>query len=206
MRDTGTPAVKKSYTTLWVMIVLFALPYVAAMYFYMNRDSFELETSNYGALISPVQQLEDITFSTLNNESFQFSNYSGRWILVTVGNSNCLQACQENMYKIRQIRKAVGQERGRVERVFLLTDGNNISEFTKKLTGYQGMVVAKAYEADSSNFLDTFKYGNTDNHSIENGIFIVDPLGNFMMSYPEGADAEEILKDVRRLLKVSKIG
>jgi hypothetical protein len=37
-------------------------------------------------------------------------------------------------------------------------------------------------------------------------VYLVDPLGNLMMRYPEGADGKRMLKDLRRLLKVSQIG
>jgi hypothetical protein len=34
----------------------------------------------------------------------------------------------------------------------------------------------------------------------------VDPLGNFMMSYPADADPNGIRKDLARLLRASRIG
>lgn len=197
---------KRSYTTLWVMIILFALPYIAATYFYLNQEKISLPGSNYGELISPVRQLATIKLDTLNNKKFSFPDVKGKWVLLTVGNSSCGQACQENMYKIRQIRKAVGQERGRVERVFLLTDKKEMSQFNRKLADYTGMLVALATNEDHTALLETLVMENANSASVKDGIYIIDPLGNFMMAYKSGADAEGILKDVRRLLKVSKIG
>jgi hypothetical protein len=37
-------------------------------------------------------------------------------------------------------------------------------------------------------------------------IYIVDPLGNLMMSYAPGADAKGMLEDLKRLLKLSHVG
>ena len=37
-------------------------------------------------------------------------------------------------------------------------------------------------------------------------IYIVDPLGNLMMYYPPGADPGGMHKDLKKLLKYSKIG
>ena len=37
-------------------------------------------------------------------------------------------------------------------------------------------------------------------------IYLIDPLGNVMMSYPKDATAKGMQKDLKRLLKVSKIG
>jgi hypothetical protein len=39
-----------------------------------------------------------------------------------------------------------------------------------------------------------------------NRIYLVDPLGNFMMSYPADADPTGMRKDLARLLRISQIG
>ena len=36
--------------------------------------------------------------------------------------------------------------------------------------------------------------------------FLVDPLGNIMMAYEAGSDPNGLKKDLKRLLKVSKLG
>jgi len=38
------------------------------------------------------------------------------------------------------------------------------------------------------------------------GIYIADPHGNLMMSYPAGGSARGLLKDLERLLRLSSIG
>jgi len=38
------------------------------------------------------------------------------------------------------------------------------------------------------------------------GIYIVDPHGNLMMSYPASGSARGLLKDLERLLRLSNIG
>jgi hypothetical protein len=37
-------------------------------------------------------------------------------------------------------------------------------------------------------------------------IYVVDPLGNLMMRYPEDPDPGRVIKDLERLLKLSRIG
>jgi len=195
---------KRSRTTLWVMIILFGLPYIAAIYFYYFVDRSELgDTSNYGTLISPVRQVEDINLQTLNDSDFKLSDLKGSWILVSIGKSSCAESCQQNLYKMRQIRKAVGEDRSRINRVFLLSDTSEIDSFKTLLPDYQGMHVIKPSNETYQQFITNFSIAG---EATEDGIFIIDPLGNYMMAYPKDADAEKILKDVRRLLKVSKIG
>ena len=37
-------------------------------------------------------------------------------------------------------------------------------------------------------------------------LYLIDPLGNLMMSYPSGTDPVGIIKDLKRLFKYSGIG
>ncbi|MDH5573064.1 MAG: hypothetical protein OEY89_14985, partial [Gammaproteobacteria bacterium] len=111
---------------------------------------------------------------------------------------------QKNMYKIRQIRKAMAQDRSRIERVFVLSDNQDVNGFKSKIKDYQGMYVIKHAEDKAT---QAFTQQLTiPGQLLDNGIYIIDPLGNYMMAYPEDADAAKILDDVRRLLKISKIG
>ena len=41
---------------------------------------------------------------------------------------------------------------------------------------------------------------------LKNTIYLVDPIGNLFMSYPNAADPMNVLKDMKHLLEVSQIG
>ena len=195
---------KKSRTTLLIMVVLFGLPYIAALYFYYFSDLSEISPqTNYGTLITPVRQVNDIPLKKLDNSDFKLSELRGAWTLVSIGQSSCQKSCQDNLYKMRQIRKAVGEDRSRINRIFLLTDTSNIQSFSNLLPEYSGMEAIIPTDDKYKQLISTF---SIKGEPTEDGIFIIDPLGNYMMAYPKDADAHKILKDVRRLLKVSKIG
>ena len=44
------------------------------------------------------------------------------------------------------------------------------------------------------------------NPAAEPAVMLVDPLTNIMMSFPQSMDPRDILKDLRKLLKVSQTG
>lgn len=201
--DNNNPT--KSYKTLWIMLILFGLPYVAAWYFYFNQDDINFASqTNYGNLISPVKPVPNTNLKTIDNQEYNTSTLNGKWTIISISDSSCTKSCQDNLYKMRQIRKALGQDRYRIERLFLLTDTVNLQSFIKTLNDYEGTVVLINDDGHSfDNFISTFEGNGKD---IKDGIFIVDPLGNYMMSYPVDADATGILKDLTRLLKISKIG
>jgi len=202
--NTQVEPKKKSNTTLWVMLLLFGLPYVAAFYFYFNRDEINLGiTSNYGTIVSPARPVADIDLVKLDATKFKLSSLKGKWVLFSIGASSCQQDCIDNLYKIRQIKKAVGQEYKRIAKLFYLKDDENIESFKLLLKDYPDMDVVIPSGGDYANYLSRFSY---EGKEIEDSIFIIDPFGNYMMMYPKGADASKMLKDIERLLKVSKIG
>lgn len=206
MNSSENPATeikKKKNTTLWVMVVLFGLPYIAAFYFYFNRADMDLMTSNYGTIISPAHPIPDVKLQKLDNSDFKISSLKGKWVLMSIGSSECKQDCIENLYKIRQIKKAVGPNFDRITKLVFLKDKTNIESFKLLLKEYYGMDVIVPSGSNYNNFLMNFLYEGVE---LEDSIFIIDPAGNYMMAYPKGADAKKMLKDIERLLKVSKIG
>jgi len=203
-QNTPAETKKKSNTTLWVMLVLFGLPYIAAFYFYFNRDDINFgTTSNYGTIINPARPIADFDLIKLDSSKFKLSSLKGKWILFSIGSSSCQQDCIDNLYKIRQIQKAVGEDYKRISKLFFLKDKNKLESFKLILKDYPGMDVIIPSGEGYKNYLSGFEY---EGKEIENNIFIIDPLGNYMMIYPKGADASKILKDLERLLEVSKIG
>lgn len=204
---TETGNRKKSNATLWIMVFLFALPNVAAIYFYLNRDDIDLSrfSSNYGTIISPVRQPGDMPLKTLDGNDFVLSQMKGKWVMVSIGSSSCAQDCQDNIYKIRQIRKATGKPYRRIHRLFFLTDTSDLENFRTLIQDYKGMEVILPAESEQAyrDYLATFSVSGED---IVDGIYFIDPLGNYMMAYPKQTEAKKILKDLMRLIKVSQIG
>ncbi len=195
---------KRSTRTLWIMVLLFGLPYVAAFYFYINRDTLAPEmATNYGTIITPARPILDVPLTRIDNTTINSADLKGKWLLVSIGSSYCNKECLDNLYKLRQIKKAVGQEHKRIHKVFFLKDTGNLVEFKKLLRDYRGMDVFLPEGKDYFKFLSGFHYQGGE---VKDGVFIVDPLGNYMMMYPPGADAMKMLRDIERLLKVSRIG
>ena len=65
------------------------------------------------------------------------------------------------------------------------------------------MYVVKPAGEDYQKFLSRF---SQDGSSIEDGLYIIDPFGNYMMRYAPDAEPKKVLRDLERLLKVSKFG
>lgn len=207
---------RHSNKTLWIMIIVFGLPYVAALYVYLNRDELSIGTqTNYGTVISPVRPLNNDVLTLLDGSSMSFADagINGKWLLLTVSSARCEKVCMDNMYKMRQIRTAIGEESDRLQRLFLLTDNNEMDALAAKLEDYTCMHTQLndneclriiQYNSTTSNAI--FNILKMDGHDVAEGIYMVDPLSQYMMFYPPDANASKMLKDIQRLLKISRIG
>jgi hypothetical protein len=138
---------------------------------------------NYGELVAPRPVQEQ-----------PLADLRGKWVLVSFDAAACDAYCEKKLYYMRQVRTALGKEQGRVQRLWLVTDGG--APRAELLGNFEGTRVAPAPPAAGAAFP-----GNAPDH-----IYLVDPVGNLMLRFPRHPDASRMLKDLQRLLRYSKIG
>ena len=118
----------------------------------------------------------------------------------------CDKNCETWLYNIRQVRRATGKHRGRVERIILTfnserKDPKLHSLLQHEYTGTQHL------STQQSLFTKIIKRNVHADYALKQGtIYVVDPHGNVMMTYRPDASPTDIYKDMERLLKVSQIG
>jgi cytochrome oxidase Cu insertion factor (SCO1/SenC/PrrC family) len=139
---------------------------------------------NYGELIE-VRMLSGSPFAELR----------GKWVLVTFDAAACDAACEKKLYFMRQIRTAQHKDMGRVERVWVLTDAG--APRAELLTAIEGTRIAAQKDVAAAKDFP----GNAVDH-----VYVVDPLGNLMMRFPRDPDPSRMLKDLKRLLRLSQVG
>jgi len=179
--------------TLLLLVLACVAPVIAsyvAFYFWQPE-----ERMNYGSLLAPVA-LPDITLAGMAGQPpVTLSELKGRWTLLYAGEGGCDRACEAALYVMRQSRLAQGKEMERVARVWLVTD--QVSPSARVLDAHSGLHVAQADEA----WLAVMPGAASGQH-----VFLIDPLGNAMMRFPENADPKGVIRDLQRLLKYSQVG
>ncbi len=199
------PSVWRSRVTLIALALLFIAPMLAAWWFYSNSGDWQPgHTTNHGTLVIPPRPLHltQPLFAT-DGSPFPAEYLRGKWTLIYISGSSCAAPCTDNLYKMRQVRLAQGENMGRVQRLFLFTGSDN--PLPAALDDYPKIDVAILPRQASKIFLSQFTVVNTEPGKAER-IYVVDPLGNLMMYYYPDAEPSGILKDLQRLLKVSSIG
>lgn len=193
----GAHAGPRSLWPLWAMIVIFALPAIAAWFFYLNPGLLPATRVNRGELVEPVRRWPSgLALTRPDGSAFDAAAFGDRWTLVVPSQAPCDAACERRLIDLRQIRLALGESRYLVERLAVLV-GDAPAALGEPLAGTQ---VARAGVGQEPALQALFGPGP----DIWDRIYVVDPFGNLMMRYAADAPPKDVLKDMERLLKASK--
>ena len=191
---------------LAVLAGLFLLPLLLAFYMYYATDWRPVKRVNHGTLISPVRSLPAVHLPrvSIGDADASAARDSGellhkKWSLVYIGAGNCDEPCRQALYVMRQTRLSLNNEMSRVERIFLTTANCCARDFLAH--EHPGLIVLDATGGEGERLLHEFP---ADGRPYS--LFIVDPLGNLMMSYDARQNPKGLLEDLQKLLRLSHIG
>ena len=120
------------------------------------------------------------------------------WTMLVLSRGKCDKLCNNNLYRMQQIRLSMGREMTRVDRVIALDNDATKQASAKDINAYQGTRSIVIGTDQNSKFLVNGK-------SYPDAIYLVDPSGYLMMVYPQETDPSGIIKDLKRLLRISKV-
>ena len=181
-------------TKFLLMLSFFAVPMLAAWiaYFGWHPDKHK----NYGSLL-PVTPLVHTAGTLLDGAPFKLEALHGKWLMVYVGEAACDAACSKQLYYMRQSRISQGKDQDRIERVWVVTDAGTPDPALLKF--HAGLRVWRAVQADFTHQFPAVRPG-------AHHLYLVDPIGNLMLRFPENADPRGVIKDMKLLLKASQVG
>tara|TARA_R110000751_G_scaffold307898_2_gene434303 strand:+ start:87558 stop:88124 length:567 start_codon:yes stop_codon:yes gene_type:complete len=183
---------KNNKTMMLLLAAVFILPVLLAK-LALDNGWFNQGVTNKGELISP-----PIDMSVL-----QSTQQEPKWKLIYVLPQDCSLDCENALYSIAQVHSALGKESDRAEVVVISHEQSNLAQLAV-LTKKQNI---RLLSTDLKSLQQVFKETTTD------GIFIADTLNNVFLRYPLQTDKEQailhsrdILSDMRKVLKLSRIG
>jgi hypothetical protein len=184
----------------WKMVLVLlccAAPVVASYFtYYVVRPEGR---SVYGTLIEPQRPLPDIEALRPDGSSQRLSTLKGQWLLVTVADAACDAACEHQLYQQRQLRESMGREKDRIDRVWLVSDSGPVPE--RLGPALKGATVLRVPQAQLAQWLQP-----AAGHALGDHLYVVDPMGNWMMRFPAAMDIEgagRARRDIDRLLRAS---
>ncbi|ODV40720.1 cytochrome C oxidase subunit I [Cupriavidus sp. UYMMa02A] len=185
-----------------MLLLVCASPVIASyLTFYVFKPTGG--ATNYGALIDPQRPMPPVRVGNERAEAVPLESFRGKWLLVMADPSACDEACAKKLFTIRQIRAGQGQDRERIVPVWLVTDEGAIDERLSAAYNepYAGVRFLRMAPDVARQWLPA-----ADGSRIEDTIFLVDPLGNLMMRFPKDPDPKKMSGDLKKLLRVSRIG
>jgi cytochrome oxidase Cu insertion factor (SCO1/SenC/PrrC family) len=196
----------KPWRILLILLLIFAVPLLLAWFFSSENDQLGQGTTNHGQLIQPPLNLSQLQLSDAQSQPITANAWKGRWLLLYANPGVCDAGCGKIIYYLRQIRTATGKDSERVQRAILsFSYPNQDLQLTKLLnTAFPGTLNWYTTSPQFRQFIH-----NTPNENLaltQGAIYLVDPLGNVLMTYQRTTDPMGIYKDLMRLLKVSHIG
>jgi hypothetical protein len=186
-------------TKLLSLIALFLLPTIASFiaFHYFPPSN----TSNYGALISPVIVLQQTPVVRLDAGKEPIADsFRGKWLMITRDSGLCEGACQKKLHAMRQARLILGRDQDRVLRIVLVDD--DIPPSLPLQNTYEGTVWISAKSLPWLAALPVLPDDKTGRGSI----YAADTLGNIFMRYSADPDIKRLSNDIQRVLKASQIG
>lgn len=195
------PAPWRQRLVLLAIIACFALPLAAA---WLSVGHWRPDGSvQHGELLHPARPLELRFDPASEADANGVERLRGRWVLAYVGSADACDArCRTGLYDMRQVRLALGKDIDRIKTLLLL-DARPAPEWRQWLSAeHAATVVGVTDDAQRTALLSAFPQAGRAG----DWVYLLDPLGNLLMRYPVEAEPSGILKDLKRLLKWSKIG
>ncbi|PHR84039.1 MAG: hypothetical protein COA59_08815 [Colwellia sp.] len=179
----------KSRRSLLLVLAAFALPIILAK-FALEQQWLDMGVTNKGTLLTNELTLEKLGLKT--------TDFEQHWLIMYSLPEHCASNCQKTLEAVHNTYVALGKEMPRVFPVALYQHELS-SEQRQKMSKSKWQLLAMPEQAKQ--------------HIAKSQVFIVDPLGNVFLSHQLPKDIEQlpqfgkqILADMKKLLKYSKVG
>lgn len=167
--------------TLWILIILFSLPWVGA--YYLNHHSSwlkQLSTTNYGRWVSPAVV-------------WNIGEHHARpWQLVLWMPKGCDQSCLDNLNQLAKVRLAMGRK------VYLLDVG-------VVLPGSQPLSETRLKDCQTLdirvNYIDDEQAAIWRNRFVNHPIILFSPEHQSLLMYSLHPDSKKLYHDLQQLIK-----
>lgn len=183
----------------WKMLAVLAVcaaPVVASYFtYYVIRPEGR---RNYGELV--VQRpIPAVPAVATDGGVLSLQALRGQWLLVSVAAGGCDAACERHLYLQRQLRETLGKDKDRIDWVWLVTDDKPVPQALKP-----ALAQATVLRVDPAQLAAWL--APAQGHLLADHLYLVDPMGNWMMRFPAELDldsASRAKRDLERLLHAS---
>lgn len=185
---------------------LFFVPLLLAFWLYYGSSGWRpVGGTNKGDLINPAVPLPGVVLAQPDGARTPADFLQGKWTIAYLGDGACDERCHKALYLSRQTWIALNKDMDRVQRVFLATGPRVDMPFLAQ-EHVDLRVVILGDDAASNSLLAEFPVLDGVAPVAAGRLYLIDPLGNLVLSYSAAAPDKALLTDVKKLLRLSHIG
>jgi hypothetical protein len=189
-----------------LVLAMCAAPVIASYFtFYVVRPAGR---TNFGVLVEPQRTLPELVAQDLHGKPVPMASLRGQWLVMSVAHAACDARCESTLFLQRQLRAGLGKDKDRVDWVWLIDDDAPVP--AAMLPRLEGSTTVRIPAQSAAQWL-----GDGTAAPLYGVVYLVDPLGNYMMRFPAPdletdstqdaklLHAKKVKRDVERLLRAS---
>jgi hypothetical protein len=181
-----------------LVLLVCASPVIASYftYFVIRPEG----RTNYGELVLPPRELPAmLPLATLDGVPVLPASLRGQWLLVVVVDPACGEACERRLFMQRQLREMLGRDRDRLDKIVLVAGDTALKpEQRAALEAAPPATFLRAPREALAGWL-----APQAGHALDEHLYVVDPMGMWMMRMPPAAEPQRVMRDLRKLLRAS---
>lgn len=178
---------------LILLVLLFFGPLAVAWIWFFHFQDIRPEPINHGDLIEPVVPIADLKLYE-RESGIGVTPLTDDWSIVLFAPDACDVTCERALYLSRQVHIRLNRDADRVQRVLIAG-----SDVEYPVAEHPDLRVFDADERVIARFSDPAREALAGSDRM----YLVDPRGNLMMSYPLDFTPEMLSDDLERLLRYS---
>jgi protein SCO1/2 len=198
-----------SYIPLYILLGIVTVTLVLGLIF-RKPHTFT------GTVISPPLPVTDFALQTQNDQTFRLSDVQGKFVLLFFGYTSCPDVCPTTLATLKQVYEQLGNDAESIAVLMVTADperdtADKISEyvarFNPKFVGLSGNTsdLAEVYD-ELGVFVEKQDTGSAAGYLVghTSSIYVLDPNGALIMTFPFETTVNDIVKDITELLKQSR--
>ncbi|WP_346838320.1 hypothetical protein [Microbulbifer sp. SAOS-129_SWC] len=175
------------------------VPILAAYVVYYTGVGMPAGTTNEGQLLRPPVRVLDLPFQERDAGRLQLGAEQPRWRYLVIPAGRCASACEKLLYTSRQVHIRLGEKADRVERLLVTAAPLGDARYRQLRQQHPRLRFVTLEPA----VLEKLQRAAGFRQWHQPRALLVDQQGYAMMAYDNHHSGNQLLKDIKRLLKYS---
>lgn len=173
------------------------LPIVAAYVVFYTGFGMPADTVNQGELVQPPVDVSRLQFVGEDGSALQLADADAKWRYLILPGEKCEENCEQLLYTSRQVHIRLGEKADRVERLFV--SSAPLAEERREAL-HREHPRLRLVHLDGAALQQLERQAGREHGPL---LLLADQQGFAMMAYDNQHSGNQLLKDIKRLLKYS---